>query len=371
MELVCKKENLIRGLQIVETAISTRTTLPVLSNFLMETEDKKIKLISTNLEIGVQCYIEGKIISSGSVTIPAKRFINIIKELPDGENIQIKIDEKTQIDIKCGKSHFLLMGMPKEDYPILPEFKEEKAVSIDTETIKGMIKKTIFAVSTDETRYALTGIYFIIEDGKITFVSTNGRMLAYIWRGGINEKTSRHAIIPAKTINELIHILSLEDGSNPDMKLQIAENQMSFKVKDITLISRLIDETFPNYEQVIPRNNEIKVTINKKNLLSATKQVFLLTQDKGGAVKFSFNKNLLRLSASVQGIGSGEVDLDLDFAGPEFEIAFNAGYVVEILKNMSEENVVFEMNGALDSTLIRAAGDTDGNYLCVISPMRI
>ncbi|OGS28246.1 MAG: DNA polymerase III subunit beta [Elusimicrobia bacterium RIFOXYB2_FULL_48_7] len=376
MYIKVSKENLLRGIQIVETAVSSKTTLPVLSNFLVEaTLDKnstgagdtgEIKLISTDLEIAVSCYISGKIKQAGGITIPAKRFGSIVKELPEQE-IEIKTDDKNQVDIKAGKSHFVLSGTPKEDFPALPEFSEEKAMTIETKLLKEIIKKTSFAISTDETRYVLTGLYFIIEQNTIRAVATDGRRLAYICRKGISNKSSMKAIIPNKAINEISRLFSIED--NEEVKISFTENQASFKIKDITLVSRLVDGEFPNYEQVIPKKYLHKIAIDSKSLLSATKQIALLTQEKGGAVKFTYGKNALRISAQVQGLGSGEVDMDIPYTGPSLDIAFNPGYVIDILRNINEESVEFQMNGSIDACVLKSAKDDD--YICVVMPMRI
>jgi DNA polymerase-3 subunit beta len=314
----------------------------------------------------VRCYIDADIISSGGVTIPAKKFGGIIRELQD-EEIHIKTDDRNQIDIKAGKSHFTLSGTPKEEFPALPDFVEEKAVSVETEKIKEMIKKVLFAVSADETRYVLTGVYCIIQQNGIRFVATDGRRLAYITRPSGGVKAGTRAIIPGKTINELSRILSIEEDS--EVKISITENQAAFKINEITLISRLIDGTFPNYEQVIPKKYQQKIKIKVKELLSAIKQISLLTQEKGGAVKFSFGKNLLRVSAQTQGLGSGEVDVDISYSGSPVEIAFNPTYIMDILKNVSEEECEFEINGPIDACVVRVVGDE--NYLCVVMPMRI
>ncbi len=369
MEFVCNREELLKGIQIIETAVSSKATLPILTNFLIETENKdisKIKLVSTDLEIAVKCYIEGTVISKGGITVPAKKFGGIIKELPS-EEIYIKVNDKYQVDIKAGKSHFNLSGTSKDEFPTIPDFIEEKSTSIETKTIKEMIKKVIFSVSTDETRYVLTGVYCIIQDDNIKFVATDGRRLAYIKRPCHRTKTSTKAIIPGKTINELLRIILIEESS--DVKISLTENQASFKVNDITLISRLIDGTFPNYEQVIKKKYQQKIKINTKSLLSATKQVFQLIQEKGGAIKLSFGKNLLKVSGQVQGIGSGEVDVDISYSGPSIDIAFNPVYILDILKNASEEECEFEINGPIDACVVKVIGDDD--YLCVVMPIRI
>jgi DNA polymerase-3 subunit beta len=311
--------------------------------------------------------------SEGSGTIPAKRFGNIVRELPAKSEIEIKIGDKAHIDVRSGKSHFVLMGTPKEDYPALPNFMKEKAWTAKTKLFQDMVKKTIFATSTEETRYILNGIYLIVSQEELKLISTDGRRLAYIVRkclegsGAGGAKRSVSAVMPAKTINELLKIISIEEADS--IKFNISENQIAFQVKDIAIISRLIEGNFPNYQQVIPAKNKVQAKINTAELLSATRQMALLTAEKGSGVKFSFNKKFLRLSTSTQGLGSGEVDIDIDLAGENIEVAFNPNYVIDILKNLTEEQIIFELNGPLDAVVIKPDGDEQ--YLCVIMPMRL
>jgi len=369
--LICSKKELLKRMEIIETVISSHATIPILSNFLLEIENKKVKLAATDLEIGVRCYINNAKVNQTKdvITLPAKRFIGIIKELPDKEDIEIKIDteKNCQAEIKSGKSHFLILGTPKEDFPDLPEFNESKSVNVNTKEFEEMVKKTIFSISKDDTRPALTGIYFVIEDNQINLVSTDGRRLSFIYRDCKTDHTSMKGIVLPKVINELLTILNIEKSEN--FKINITENQIGFKVNDIILVSRLVDGKFPNYEQVIPKKNPIKVTINTDELLTAVKQLSLLTMEEGGAVRFLFTKNNLQLSIVSQGIGSGEVEIDIEFEGPDLDVAFNSKYIIDILKNLGEDQVMFEMNGPADSVVIRAIKDE--KYLCVCMPVRI
>ena len=328
-------------------------------------------MVSTDLEIGVRCFINAKVLSTGSATIPAKKFGSIIRELPAKAEVEIKIDSKSHIDIKSGKSHFVLMGTSKEDYPALPNFSEEKAWSANSKLLTDMVKKTMFATSTEETRYILNGICFVVDQKELKLVATDGRRLAFIIKeclegnAGIKRKVT--AVVPTKTINELLKITGVEQSE--EVKFNITDNQVAFQVKDIVIISRLIEGNFPNYEQVIPRKNKVQVKVNTEELLAATRQMSLLTAEKGSGVKFSFNKKYLRLATSAQGIGMGEVDIDIDLNGENIDVAFNPGYVTDILKNMEEKEVVFELNGSLDAAVLKPSSSEQ--YLCVIMPMRL
>jgi DNA polymerase-3 subunit beta len=368
MKVICGKEELLKGTQIVQTVVSPRSTLPILSNFLFETDGQSIKLSSTDLEVGVSCHIKGEIVKDGSITIPAKRFGDIIRELPADGSIEIKADETNQINIKCGKSHFVLMGLPKSDYPVLPDFPVEKTFVFSKSALKSMFRRTSFAVSTDETRYVLNGVYLIADAGILKLVATDGRRLAYISRDGLDKKIQHRAIIPSKAVNEIQRILSAEE-KDEEVKIGISENQIAFQVASVTVLSRLIEGTFPNYEQVIPKKHEMEIKINVKEALSAVKQIALLTSDKASTVKFLFAKNLLRIYTSSQGLGSGEVEMETDYQGANVEIAFNPTFVIDILKNVDEDVVTFELTNSLNPALITPQNDK--NYLCVVMPMRV
>jgi DNA polymerase-3 subunit beta len=368
MKVICGKEELVKGTQIVQTVVSPRSTLPILSNFLFETEGQQLKLSSTDLEVGVSCYIKGEVVKEGSITIPAKRFGDIIRELPESEPIEIKSDDNNQISIKCGKSHFVLMGLPKTDYPVLPQFPEEKNFKLSRPMLKSMLRRTAFAVSTDETRYVLNGVYVVVESGTLKMVATDGRRLAYISREGIDKKIQNKAIIPTKAVNEVQRILTSDDKDG-EVTIGITENQVAFRFDTVTIVSRLIEGTFPNYDQVIPKKHEMDIKVNVKATLSAVRQMSLLTSDKASSIKFLFSKNLLRISASSQGLGSGEVELDIEHTGPNLEIAFNPLFLIDIFKNVDEEFVCFELTNSLNPALVTPVNDK--NYLCVVMPMRM
>lgn len=368
MKLICGKEELLKGVQIVQTVVSPKSTLPVLSNFLLEAEKQQIKLSSTDLEVGVSCFIKGEIAKEGSITIPAKRFGDIIRELPEDKDIEIRADETNQISVKCGKSHFILMGLPKSDYPVLPDFPEEKTFEVPKDVLRSMIRRSSFAVSTDETRYVLNGLYLNCEKGTMRLVATDGRRLAFVLREGIDKKIENKVIVPTKAVNEVQRIISAEE-KNDTVKIGVTENQVAFRVDSVTIVSRLIEGTFPNYEQVIPKKHEIQIKLKTKEALSAVRQMALLVSDKASGIKFTFGKNTLRITASAQGLGSGEAEMDVEYQGQVFEIAFNPAFLIDVLKNMDENEVYFEMTNSLNPALIRPVNDK--NYICVIMPMRV
>ncbi|MDR1418211.1 MAG: DNA polymerase III subunit beta [Endomicrobium sp.] len=372
MKVICGKDELMKGLQIVSPVASSKNTLPVLSNILFETNTDKIKLSSTDLETAVQCYIKGEIVEEGAITIPAKRFADIIKELSSDQTIEITADDTNQINVISGKSRFNLMGISQKEYPIIPEFPKDNNIIIKKDILTTMIKKTIFAVSKDAQRYILNGIYVIIERNNLKMVSTDGRRLAYI-EDNIQTNIKGKAIVPFKAMADILRLLISEVNSET-IKLGLTNNQIALDMDGITFLSTLIEGAFPSYEQVIPKTNESKAKLNVKNTLAAVKQMALLTADKvssdrSAAVKFYFSSNNLKISVSTAGVGSGEVELEIKYTGEPTEINFNPNFIKDVLQNIDEEFAILEFKNALNPTKI--SPENAKNYLCVVMPMRI
>jgi DNA polymerase-3 subunit beta len=373
MKVICGKEELIRGIQMVSPAAPSKNILPSLSNFLFETEKDRIKLSFTDLELAVQCYIKGEITEDGGITIPFKRFADIVKELSVDNKIEIKADETSQINIKSGRSKFNLMGISKTEYPVIPEPPERNSFTIKREIFASMLKKTVFAVSRDSQRYVLNGVYFILRDGKLEIVATDGRRLSYVKTDITQIEIKGKAIVPTKAVNDILRLLSL-DIKSEDIKISVADNQISAEIDDITMLSTLIEGVFPNYEQVIPKKSDLKIKLNVKDALTAVKQMALLTDnrlssDRSSSVKFHFSKDLLKISASSAGIGSGETELEIEYKNDPAEINFNPDFIKEILQSIDEDSAIFKFTNSLNPAVI--SPEMDENYFCVVMPMRV
>ncbi len=368
MQIVCSKAELLKGIQTVQAAVSTKSTLPVLSNILLETMTNQLKLASTDLQVGVRCIINAEIVKEGALTVPAKTFSEFVRTLREDQEIEINASESSRIEIRCGKTRCVLLGLPKEDFPVFPEFQDDRAISIEVKALLEMIKKTHFAVSTDETRYILNGIYFILEKGIAKMVATDGRRLAYIARPVKEKDVSISAIIPSKALAEVERLLG-SDGAMPEsVKVSITENQVAFKLGETVIISRLIEGHFPNYEQVIPKSSDIRIQVSTRDLLTMTQRAALGSGDRGGAVRYALDKGRLRAIGTAQGRVEVEDELPVDFTGKPLEISFNPGFVVDVLKNMDTSKVVMEFTSSLNPGVIRPEGDDQ--MICVIMPMR-
>lgn len=366
------RSDLINAIQTVQSSVSTKSTLPILSNLLLDASTAQVKLEATDLEVGIRTTVKAEIIDDGRVTLPAKKFGEIIRELPDSSEIEISSSDGKRVTIRSGKVKAVLPSLNPQDFPVIPEFPK-KFFSAQQMVFKDMIRKTQFATSTDETRYILNGIFFTAQNGELRMVATDGRRLAYIQRATQNKESSASVIIPSKAITELARLLSSSGAENEELSIAPHENQIAFRWKnsteEITLISRVVDGSFPNYEQVIPKSKEVEFKIALPLIFSAVKRAALFAQDRGGSVRFSLSKNRLRISANSQALGEEEEELDASYEGADFEIAFNPAFMLDVLKNIDAPEVQFEFSSALNPGLIRPAGDD--KYQCVIMPMRL
>lgn len=357
------KDILVKGIQEVQNAINPKTTLPILSNILIETGKDTISLTTTDLDIGITSTIPVKPSNEGAITIPAKKFFDIIKELPDG-GISVSVKKNNIVHIECSNCQFKIMGLPKDEFPQLPDFKDKDSITLQRGRLKKMLTMTSFAISRDETRYVLNGILFVIKPSYIRIVATDGRRLAMFEEKAQLPKTQeRKVIIPAKTINELNKLL----GEEGDVKICFGNNQIAFDMGQTKVVSRLIEGEFPNYEQVIPKEVKERLAVPRINFLAATKRASLFTNPDSLAVKIELLKDKMVLSKSAPYIGEAREEMAIDYKGKEMSIGFNPDYLIDVLKNISEETVNFEISDAEKPGVIRIGNE----YIYVVLPMQL
>lgn len=364
MKFTASKDILLKGIQSVQTAINTKTSLPILSNILIEAEDDCITLTTTDLDIGIISKIPVKPAITGSITIPAKKFSDIIKELPDSESISIAVKKNNLVVIECENSSFKIMGLPKEEFPQLPAFKDKDSVTLQQNKLKTMLKLTGFAISRDETRYVLNGILFVMKPAFLRLVATDGRRLAVIEDKMQLPKTlERKFIVPTKTINELDRMLS-DEG---EVKIFFSENQIFFDTGLTKIVSRLIEGDFPNYEQVVPKEAKEKVVVERAKLLAAIKRVALFTNPESMAVKIDLGKDKMVLTKSAPYLGEARVELEAEYKGKEMSVGFNPEYLIDPLKHMDQEKMYLELVDPEKPGVIRIGSE----YVYVVLPMQI
>jgi len=366
MNFVCKRADLIHGVQTVINAVSNRNTLPILANILFESEKDGLILSATDLEVSIKCQIPADIVSSGSVTIPAKRLSEIVRELPD-QDITVAVGSNSLITLTCGKSMFKLNGLPKDDYPVLPKVKTDKGFFMPQKALQTMIRKTIFSVSTDETRYVLNGVLFVVDSTNIRLVSTDGHRLSLIERTLEKEANQKiNQIVPAKALQELNKILEEESEVN----IQLNDNQIIFSTPQVILMSRLIDGQFPNYDQVIPKQSDKTLLCSTEALLAATRRVSLMASDKSNSVKYTISKDKLMITAITPEVGEAQEEMEMAYDGENITVAFNAKYVLDVLKNIASNECQVELTTSLNPGVFRPK-ESEEKYMCVVMPMRL
>src|SRR3989454_3079428 len=332
MNLTITKEQIIQGLQAVQNVVSTRTTLPILSNVLLRAEGERLEFTATDLDVTIVCGVEAKIKKPGASTVPVKRLFGIVRELSNYE-IDLEVDEKHVCSIRSGPSFYRINGLSADEFPPAPKFQEEKKVVLPQETVKGMMKKTSFAISTDESRYVLNGIYLSLKDHKMTMVATDGRRLALVDEEvDVSEASQGEFIVPAKAVNELNRLLQ----DKGEIEIRYAENQASFTLKDdkgssILIVSKLIEGNYPNYRQVIPSETKERVALAREEFLHALRRAQIMTSEKQNSVKLNLTKNNLSITANSPDVGEARESLAINYKGKDLAIAFNPGYVIEPL----------------------------------------
>ncbi len=362
MKCLVEKSQLTSAIQRVQNIITAKASLPILSNILIETVQDKLKLTATDLDIGITCVIPVKISEQGAITVPAKRFSDIIKELPS-EEVNISTKKNNLVSIETESCQFKIMGLAKEEFPKLPELKDKEVIRCEQSALKKMLELTSFAVSFDETRYILNGILFQVSKQGLKLVSTDGKRLAVIERKlSQNTEVEKKFIVPVKTIHELLRNLK-DEG---ELSLILGQNQVVFDLGGVVIISRLIEGEFPDYRQVIPPPSENKFRIVREQFLLAVKRGSLLSTPDYQAVKLELFKNKLVVSKSTPDVGESREEVAVEYAGKELMIGFNPVFLIDVLKNLPVERVEFELTDSEKPGVLRSEG-----YIYIVLPMRL
>jgi DNA polymerase III subunit beta len=368
MKIKIDKGELQKGVQTVGNIITPKNILPILSNILFETSKNKIRLTTTDLDLGVSVTLDSEIIEPGAITIPTKRLSDILKEIPAGP-VSVVIKKNNVVDIQCENCEFKLMGLPKEEFPKLPEVKEKEVIVFEQDVLKQMLLLTSFAVSHEETRYVLNGLLFEIQKAKdgdgglVRLVGTDGRRLAMVEKKlGVKVHKDIKMIIPYKTIQELLRNLKVEG----EVSLVVAPTQVFFEMNELVIISRLIEGDFPDYQKVIPPISAHRIKLNKESFILVLRRANLLTTPDFLAVKFELFKNKLVVSKSTPDVGEFKEEIPVDYTGKELVIGFNPVYLLDMLKNWKEEEVLLELHDAERPGVVRSQ-----EYIYIVQPMRL
>lgn len=373
MKIQVKREEILKAIQRAQGIVERKSTMPVLSNLLIETGEGGIDIIATDLEIGIKDRCPARVIEDGGVAISARKLFEIIREIM-GEDILIEKENNNWVKITNGNSEFRIMGLGKEEFPSLPEAKETSLFTMEPSLLREMLKKTIYASGESDTRYVLNGLLLVVRPQppnlSLTMVGTDGHRLAIIDKKIESDKTGlkeeKNVIIPKKTAVELKKLL---DEGEEALSIGLDKNHIIFKRGDTILLSRLIEGNYPNYEQILVTTHDKKVSIGRDVFVGALRRVSILSKEKTNAVKLEIEKDKITLSSSNPDLGEAKEDLKASYKGETLAIGFNARYLLDALGAMDGENITLNLYDALSPAFLMEEGESD--YKCVVMPMRI
>jgi len=368
MKFSLPKSRLSGYLQNILQVVPTKTTLPILSNILIEALENKLKLSATDLDISITVSMECKVIKKGSASLPARILFEIIKELPESE---ISFETTTnRVEIKIPNGSYKISTVSSEDFPKLPVVNTKKEIKISGGDLVEMIRKTTFACSDDETRPALNGILWQTKGDRMQMVATDGHRLAKMSVANPRLKgLYDDVIVPPKVLNLIPKFF---DDPKKEVGIIFGENNIIFNLGDIVLTSRLIEGPYPNFEQVIPSSSDKKMTIPREELARAVRRVAILSNALTHQVKFNVNTNSLTLSTTNADVGGeGKEILDCDYAGEELELGYNANYVSDVLGKIEGEDAIFELSSPVSAGLVYGVDTSKEDFLCLIMPLRL
>ena len=367
MEFVVRKNDLLRELQLFQGIVERKNTIPILANVLMEAKADEIRFLATDLEVGLRSKCKATVTKPGSLTLPAKKFYEIVKSLPDTD-IRVS-EEKGSVKIAADRFESKMQTLPREDFPTLPDVSGAARATLPRAAVREMVSKTQYAITGEDTRYFLNGAKFILRPQSLTLVATDGHRLALVevqHQTGVEEEVG--VILPKKTLLELGKLLSEGEG---DIQFESGENHLFFEVGGRVLISRMIDGQFPAFERVIPKGNDKTIEFDRERLTSAVKRVALLSNERSRAVKFEVDKGKVEVTSSSSEFGEAHEQLPVEYSGPVLTISFNAQYVLDFLNVVETDIVSLSLKDDVSQAVMKPVGAQGYDYTYVIMPMRI
>ena len=355
MEVVLERDAFLKGLQMVQNIVEPRQTLPILANVLLEAEGEIVRMTATDLEVGARVSVPAKVAAKGKITVSARKLAEIVKELPAAA-VALKVTENVMVSLRCGGATYRMVGLAADDFPPVVPASPDSWVSLDAKTLRDMLGQTSFAVSHDETRYALNGIRMVATDGHRLAMSV--RSLGK----GVGGATG---IVPRKAVTEIMRVL----GASEEVQVAITENQFVLQMPNFVMTARLIDGQFPNYDAVIPKSHPGKLVAVRGTLSAALRRVSVMAEERNKPVKLALSPASLKVTASSQELGEAEEIIEVEYSGEEHVIGFNSRYLLEAMAALEKDRLVFEIKDAQSPGVIKSAEDE--GYCCVIMPMRI
>ena len=369
MKLSVMQENLARGLSVVSRAVSNRSTLPVLANVLLKTEDAGLKLTATNLEIGITYRVPGKIETDGATTVPAKLLTDLVNSLPTGDRVDLALQPNDTLDLRCGRFETHIKGIDAEEFPALGAAGERPTTRIAQNVLRRALAETAFAAASDEARPILTGVLAKFEGDQLTLAAADNYRIAVKTIPILDPVPETSVVIPARALNELARILS--DVDDPvEVVLAGGRNQILFHLDGIDLVSRLIDGQFPNYQQIVPQSHTTRAILDREELLRAVRPAALIAHESANIVKLQVSAEGepgITVSANAE-VGDHVGHVEAAVEGDGTTIAFNARYLADVLTNVAADQFALELNGPLSPGVFKPIGDD--HYIHVVMPVR-
>ena len=370
MEFIVRKFDLLQELTLIQGVVERKTTIPILANVLVNAENGELGIVATDLEIGLKSVCPVKMTTAGAVTLPAKRLYEIVRALPDKE-IKFKRGDANWVTVTCGTSRFRIAGLPQEDFPALPELKG-KLIHIPAAVVSKLIERTIFAISTEDSKYTLSGALMVLKPGSITMVATDGHRLAHVERPEPLEEVSEEirVLVPKKAMGELVRMIS-ESPENDMIGFARDDNHLFFDLGKRLLVSRMLTGQFPNFEAVLPRNNDRIFTLDREEITAAIKRVAILSDERSRTVKLAIANGSLEITASHSDLGEAHESIEIDYQQEGLQVGFNYQYLLDFLATSEAPQVNFEFKDSESAAQLRGVPSTEYNYRYVVMPIRI
>jgi DNA polymerase III subunit beta len=369
MEILVRRSDLARELHLVQGIVERKNSIPILSNVLAEARGGELRISATDLDVSLVCGCPAEVKTEGAVTLSAKKLYEIVRSLPDAE-VRVTLEKDAWTRIRCERSDFKVAGLPREDFPNLPEARPSRAIDIPAAVLKALIQRTSFAMTAEDARYYLAGALLVLDKEQAAMVATDGHRLAWAQRGvTLKVAEPTRILVPRKAITELGRLME-ELGPDESVTFQQGESHLVFTAGGRTLASKMVEAQFPAYEKVVAVTGDKKIQIPREALLAAIKRVSLLSSERGRAVRLALDKGRLEVSASSPEFGEARESIEVDFGGEGTEIGFNAQYLVDFLGVVGTVEVAVELKDSESQGIFRPVGDEGGDYRYVVMPMR-
>lgn len=357
------RSKFLDGLKSVQNIVAGKGSLPILQNVMIETSERSIKLTTTDLDISIKAEVECEVLNSGATTLPVKLLFTSMTKAAEGE-IEIEVDAQERASIKAGSARFKLQGMPASEFPQLPEEGDAYSYTIPQATVREMLRKTAYAASQDDTRRMLKGVLMSFKDEKLTMVATDGRRLALVEKElEFPKEAEREIVLPSKAVAELQRSLASEG----DVTIMVKKSQICFNLAGVIIYSKLMDDSYPNYKQVIPNQCDHHISIDRQLLLDALDRASVMTMDEAHSTKLIFEANTLTVTSAANDIGEARDEVPIKYAGEKIETMFNPSYVMDPLKAIDDDEITIDINDGHTPAVIKCSIP----FLYVLMPLRI